>query len=170
MNLVLSDRNLDSFSQQHPTIQFIDLSRLKITNCVGCFGCWTKTPGKCVIRDDAVKVYPQIAASDRILYVSKLKYGGYDTIMKTMLERSIPVQQAFIRLLHGETHHVQRNVALKHAVIIGYGNISDEEKNIFKQLIKRNAKNMCFESYQIIFVKENELEQTVRDVISSWEK
>ena len=107
MNLVLSDRNLDSFSQQHPTIQFIDLSRLKITNCVGCFGCWTKTPGKCVIRDDAVKVYPQIAASDRILYVSKLKYGGYDTVMKTMLERSIPVQQAFIRLLHGETHHVQ---------------------------------------------------------------
>ena len=72
--------------------------------------------------------------------------------------------------MHGETHHVQRNVALKHAVIIGYGNISDEEKNIFKQLIKRNAKNMCFESYQIIFEKENELEQTVRDVISSWEK
>ena len=113
MNLVLSDRKFNFLNQQYPTIQFIDVSRLNIANCVGCFGCWTKTPGKCVIRDDAVKVYPQIAASDRILYVSKIKYGGYDTVMKTMLERSIPVQQAFIRLLHGETHHVQRDVVPK---------------------------------------------------------
>lgn len=82
-----------------PSTEFINLSNLKIANCIGCFGCWTKTPGKCVIRDDAVKVYPKIAASDRVLYISKVKYGSYDTPMKTMLERAIPVQQAFIRLL-----------------------------------------------------------------------
>ncbi len=22
-----------------------------IRNCVGCFGCWIKTPGQCIIRD-----------------------------------------------------------------------------------------------------------------------
>ena len=134
MHLILSDRRIDLSTEDESTYNLIDLSELNITNCVGCFSCWVKTPGKCIIRDDAIKVYPKIAYSDKIIYVSKIKYGGYDTIMKTMLERSIPVQQAFIRLLHGETHHVQRNVALKHAVIIGYGNISDEEKNIFKLL------------------------------------
>lgn len=170
MNLVLSDRRLDFFNQQHPTIQFIDLSRLNIANCVGCFGCWTKTPGKCVIRDDAVKVYPQIAASDRILYVSKIKYGGYDTVMKTMLERSIPVQQAFIRLLDGETHHVQRDVVPKAAVIIGYGNIFPEEQEIFCTLVERNAKNMSFESYRIIFAAENEVEAAVSKEVAAWEK
>lgn len=169
MNLVLSDRNLDFFKEQHPTIQFIDLSGLNIANCVGCFGCWTKTPGKCVIRDDAVKVYPQIAASDRILYVSKIKYGGYDTVMKTMLERSIPVQQAFIRLLHGETHHIQRKVVPKKAVIIGYGDISPEEQEIFRLLVERNAKNMSFESYHIIFVTENEVETAVSNEVAAWE-
>lgn len=170
MNLVLSDRNLNFLEQQHSTIQFIDLSRLNIANCVGCFGCWTKTPGKCVIRDDAVKVYPQIAASDRILYVSKIKYGGYDTVMKTMLERSIPVQQAFIRLLQGETHHVQRNVIPKKAVIIGYGDISVEEQKIFRSLVERNAKNMNFESYRIIFAAENEVEAAVSNEVAAWEK
>lgn len=170
MNLVLSDRNLDVFKDHHPTIQFIDLTKLNITNCVGCFGCWTQTPGKCVIRDDAIKVYPQIAASDRILYVSRIKYGGYDTIMKTMLERSIPVQQAFIRLLHGETHHIQRNVVPKKAVIIGYGDISPEEQKIFRLLVERNAKNMSFQSYRIIFVTENEVEVAVRNEVSTWEK
>lgn len=36
---------------------YINLSTLKISNCVGCFGCWTKMPSKCVIRDDTVKVF-----------------------------------------------------------------------------------------------------------------
>lgn len=170
MKLVLSDKNLDSLSRQHPTIQFIDLSGLKIANCVGCFGCWTKTPGKCVIRDNAVKVYPEIAASDQILYVSKIKYGGYDTVMKAMLERSIPVQQAFIRLLHGETHHVQRNVVPKAAVMIGYGEVSPEDQEIFRALVERNAKNMSFKSYRIIFVTENEVEAAVSKEVSTWEK
>lgn len=168
MNLILSDRPVN-LPVDHHSIEFIDLSQLKISNCMGCFGCWTKTPGKCVIRDDAVKIYPKIAASSRVLYISKVKYGGYDTIMKTMLERAIPVQQAFIRLLHGETHHVQRAVVPKQAVIIGYGNISDEEKEIFTQLIGRNAKNMCFENYRVIFSQENELEQAVRREVLSWE-
>lgn len=169
MNLILSDRSFDlPLSKQ--SVEFIDLSRLKISNCTGCYGCWTKTPGKCVIRDDAVKVYPKIAVSDRVLYVSKVKYGSYDTIMKTMLERAIPVQQAFIRLLHGETHHVQRAVVPKQATIIGYGNISEEEKEIFTKLIGRNAKNMCFEDYRVIFSREKELEQVVRKEVLSWEK
>ncbi len=170
MNLIVSDRNLAVFQENHPSIKFVDLSILNIANCVGCFGCWTKTPGKCVIRDDAVKVYPLIAASEQILYVSKIKYGGYDTIMKTMLERNIPVQQAFIRLFQGETHHVQRNVAAKKAVIIGYGDISAEEQKIFCRLVERNAKNMSFESYSVKFVSENEVEDAVRNEVAIWEK
>lgn len=169
MNLILSDRFFDLPVEGQDT-EFIDLSELKIANCMGCFACWTKTPGKCVIRDDAVKVYPKIAASNRVLYISRVKYGSYDTIMKTMLERAIPVQQAFIRLLQGETHHVQRAVVPKQATIIGYGDISEEEKKIFTQLIGRNAKNMCFQDYRVIFSQETMLEQTVREEVLSWKK
>lgn len=169
MNLILSDKWLD-LPFDNDTVDFIELSSLNITNCIGCFGCWTKTPGKCVIRDDAIHVYPKIAKSRNILFVSRIRYGGYDTVMKTMLERSIPVQQAFIRLLNGETHHVQRNVYEKKAVIIGYGNVSEEEKNIFLKLVKRNANNMCFKEYKVIFVNENEIEQTIKKEVLSWER
>ena len=92
------------------------------------------------------------------------------SIFKTMLERAIPVQQAFIRLLHGETHHVQRAVVPKRATIIGYGDISDEEKKIFTQLVNRNARNMCFESIRVLFAREDTLEQTVRNEVLPWEK
>lgn len=87
-----------------------------------------------------------------------------------MLERSIPVQQAFIRLLHGETHHVQRNVVPKKAVIIGYGDTSAEEQDIFRSLVERNAKNMCFESYRVMFVAENEVEAAADKEVAAWEK
>ncbi len=171
MKLILSDRPLnipDEYFDENK--KFIDLSLLKISNCIGCFGCWTKTPGKCVIRDDAVKVYPYIAKSDEVIYISHIKYGSYDTIMKTMLERAIPIQMAFIRLVHGETHHVQRDVALKKATIIAYGNTSEEEKEIFKELVSRNSHNMNFESYNVIFTEESFLEETALNEVKKWKK
>ena len=76
MKLILSDCPLSVDVSGSADIKLIDLSKLKISNCVGCFGCWVKTPGKCVIRDDAVKVYPLIAQSSTVLYVSHIKYGG----------------------------------------------------------------------------------------------
>lgn len=170
MTLIVSDRHLEVPEIQRAAIELIDLSKLKITNCVGCFGCWTKTPGKCVIRDDAVQVYPRIAASDRLMYVSRVRYGSYDTIMKTMLERAIPTQQAFIRLHHGETHHFQRDVVPKEAIIVGYGDLSAEEQDIFRQLIARNANNMNFTQYRVVFAQEQDLEQTVRNEVLTWER
>ena len=167
MKLILSDKPLN-ISIENKEIKYIDLSSLKITNCVGCFGCWTKTPGKCVIRDDATKVYPYIAKSDTLLYVSHVKYGCYDTIMKTMLERAIPIQQAFICIHNGETHHIQRDVAPKKATIIAYGSLSKEEKVIFKELVSRNSHNMNFESYNIIFTSEENLQKTVQNEVAKW--
>ena len=167
MRLILSDRPI-SVPQAEDT-QFIDLSALNIANCTGCFGCWTRTPGKCVIRDDAVRVYPLIAKSERVLYISRVRYGGYDITMKTMLERAIPIQQAFLRLWQGETHHVQRSVVPKQAVILGYGEISPQEQQVFRQLIRRNANNMNFEHYRVLFVPEDQLEARVAQEVLSWD-
>ena len=96
MKLLMTDRPVSAALPQDAAA--VDLSALRIANCVGCFGCWTKTPGRCVIRDDAARVYPLIARSEQVLYVSRVKYGSYAPVMKTMLERAIPVQQAFLRI------------------------------------------------------------------------
>ncbi len=170
MKLIMSDKPVHIDISGTENIKHIDLSSMKIANCVGCFGCWTKTPGKCVIRDDATKVYPYIAQSDSVIYVSHIKYGGYDSIMKTMLERAIPIQQAFIRIHNGETHHIQRNVKTKEATIIAYGSTDPEEQDIFRRLISRNAKNMCFKNYEVIFVPESEIEETIHKTLRKWEK
>lgn len=169
MKLLMTDKPLITPFTKDEENKYVDLSQLKISNCVGCFGCWVKTPGKCVIRDDAPLVYPLIARSDKVMYVSRLYYGGYDIPMKRMLERGIPVQKAFIRLFENETHHVQRDVHLKQAIIIAYGDVSEKEKDIFRRLIERNAKNQNFRQWKIIFVPEDRLQETVNKEWNLWE-
>lgn len=169
MKLLLTDTPLPFEFPAGSENYLVDLSSQKISHCVGCFGCWVKTPGKCVIRDDATKIYPLIAKSKEVLYVSHVKYGSYDTPMKTMLERAIPVQQAFLRIHHGETHHVQREVKPKKATIIGYGELSEDEKEVFKQLIQRNVHNMSFETVTVRFCSKNQLVDTVKREVLLWE-
>lgn len=168
MNLLLSDISLPEGLPECSENHYIDLSRMNIKNCMGCFGCWVKTPGRCVIRDDAVKIYPLIARSERLIYVSRLFYGSYDVTMKRMLERAIPIQKAFIRLCHGETHHVQRNVVSKHAVFIAYGHISEREQDVFRSLVARNARNMMISSWEIHFVPEEKVWETMLSEVRAW--
>lgn len=168
MKLLMSDTSLpiafDDPSQEH----YMDLSSKNIGSCIGCFGCWTKTPGKCVIRDDATNVYPLIATCTSLIIVSAIKFGTYDTIMKTMLERTLPTQQAFLRIHKNETHHVQRHVNMKKAIIIAYGCISQKEKDLFTRLVQRNAHNFMYSSFRIIFTTKTELTQAVRKEVSIW--
>ena len=38
-----------------------------IGTCIGCFGCWNKTPGICVIKDDMKEILDKILWADIIL-------------------------------------------------------------------------------------------------------
>lgn len=161
MNLILTDKPLSEALQigEH---QYVDVTKEKINPCMGCFGCWIKTPGKCVIRDSAVTIYPLIAQAENVLYISRIVYGSYDVPLKTMFERAIPIQQAFIRIHNNETHHVQRSVTPKKAVIIAYGAKDDAEKDVFRKLVSRNANNMIFTEFEVIFCNEEEVDSVAK--------
>ena len=171
MNLIISDNPIEIYKEnRHIDIENIDLSTKSIANCIGCFSCWVKTPSKCIIRDDAIKIYPLVASSENLIYVTRVKYGTYDTILKTFLERTIPTQQAFIRLYNGEAHHVQRNVNVKNAIIVAYGDLQDDEKEIFTNLVNRNAHNMNFGSHKVIFTKFEDLNDIINKEVVLWKR
>ena len=89
--------------------------------------------------------------------------------MKVLLERSLPIQKAFIRLYQGEAHHVQRNVEEKNAIIVAYGNASEEEKDLFRRLVARNSHNMLFKNYKIVFTQKENLNDFIKKEVSLWE-
>src|SRR5690554_7776971 len=55
---------------QH-TIEEIKLCEKKITECVGCFGCWVKTPGICVIPDESREMARSVINSDLLITLSR---------------------------------------------------------------------------------------------------
>ena len=46
-------------------VKVVNLHEKKINYCIGCFSCWTKTPGKCLHKDDMTKeLFPKWLESD----------------------------------------------------------------------------------------------------------
>ena len=43
----------------------------KIKPCIGCFGCWTKTPGECVIRDGYERMGALIHKAEEVEQISR---------------------------------------------------------------------------------------------------
>jgi len=166
--LILTDKTIELDIEQ---AEVININSKMINFCTSCFNCWIKTPGSCVIKDEQIFIYPKIASAKEIVYICKVRYGCYDVSFKAMLERCLPLQQAFMRVFKQETHHEQRGVEIKDAIIIGYGVEDEEEKEIFRRLIERNSFNMCLGSYKVIFALESEVEEILlKEVTERWIK
>ena len=58
----------------------------------------------------------------------------------------------------------------KKATIVAYGDYSDEEKDIFRQLVGRNAHNMNFTGYDILFTASDDADGVVEKIVSQWKK
>ncbi len=148
--------------------EIIDTRKVDVAPCVGCFGCWIKTPGQCVRSDDAAEIAKKLAQAEQVVYVTRVRCGCYDIPMKTVLERMLPMQQAFLRIHEGEVHHVQRDVAKKEAIVIAYGAKDEEEQTVFKHMIARNAKNMNWVEYRVVFCEESEAPTRTKEEIATW--
>ena len=60
-------------------------------HCVGCFGCWVKTPGQCVIPDAYQTMARRIHAAEEVVVRTKWTYGGFSPFVKNVFDRSIGV-------------------------------------------------------------------------------
>lgn len=73
------------------TVDEIDVIAKKIGPCRGCFSCWTKTPGSCVIKDDMEGVLNRIKAADIVVWSFPLYYFGMPSHLKALTDRMLPL-------------------------------------------------------------------------------
>ena len=131
----------------------------KYAACQGCFGCWTKHPAECFIKDSLHQVCRMIGQEDALVIVTKNLYGSYSTAVKNILDRSIGTSTPFSTYRGGQMHHTLRYGRHDHWKVIVYGEISDEEKDTFRLMAQRNAINDGFERSEVIFLNDlSELE------------
>ena len=96
---------LDANGHQTNTIR---LNTMKIHRCVGCFGCWVKTPGRCHIRDEMEQVLDAAISCELLVYASPLNMGMTSALLKRICDRMIPLLLPYIRLVDGAQRHAKR--------------------------------------------------------------
>ncbi len=72
-------------------IRQIHVAEKDIHPCRGCFCCWNRTPGKCVVQDDMQEIYSEIMSSDVILLSFPLYFFGMPSQLKAALDRCLPM-------------------------------------------------------------------------------
>ena len=128
----------------------------KYAPCQGCFGCWTKHPAECFMKDKLRTVCRLIGRADELVIVTKNLYGGYSAAVKNILDRSIGTSTPFSTYRGRQMHHTLRYG--KHGLwkVVVYGEISEAEKATFRFMAERNAVNDGFERSEVIFLEDLE--------------
>ena len=134
----------------------------KYAPCQGCFGCWTKHPAECYMKDSLHTVCRVIGKADELIIISENCYGTYSPVIKNILDRSIGSSTPFSTYRGKQMHHTLRYG--KHDVlkVYAYGDFTEEEKKTFELVAKRNALNDGYRESQFAVLKSlKELEEVL---------
>ena len=147
-------------------VSTVILNHEELMPCTGCFGCWVKTPGQCVITSDcANSIASKQVDSDAFILLSEITFGGFSADIKAFLDRSIQNILPLFEIYKGEMHHPKRYELSPVWISIGYGDVSDYEKQVFHRLADRNALNKRPKRYfSLSVLNGNELKEKTQEI------
>ncbi len=123
---------IEGMKAEGAEVEVVNIFEKKINYCIGCFTCWTKTPGKCIYQDDMSKeLFPKLMASDLAILAFPLFHYTVNASMKTFIERTLPHVQPFFELRDGVTRHPLRH-KLPSIVTVSVAGLPEYE--VFEQL------------------------------------
>ncbi len=119
------------------------LSQMRLGQCVGCFDCWVKTPGRCRLRDDGPALHRALARSDLVVFASPMRVGFTSALLKRATDRCIPILLPFIDVVGGECHHALRyGHPVDLALLVERGDATEAELDATERIYRRLAKNL----------------------------
>ena len=111
----ITDLVVDGARKGGASIVDIDLQQKKVTPCIGCYHCWTVTPGACRFQDDMPELLEHFLNANIVLCSTPLYYYSVSSAMKTFLERTLPLtMQGFEDAPSGLMRNRTREVDVAH--------------------------------------------------------
>lgn len=139
-------------TSQSNSVELIDIRKSDIGHCLGCYSCWTKTPGQCIIRDDMAGFIEKYLDADLVIWSFPLYYFGMPSKIKAFLDRLLPTNLPTISVHEDGTngHPSRYNLSNQRHVLIstcGFYAIKGNYDALFQQFDimfdKRVTKIIC---------------------------
>jgi multimeric flavodoxin WrbA/putative sterol carrier protein len=136
---VLLQEFLKGAQSQGAETETVYLKQKDIHPCVGCYTCWTKTPGVCIFKDDMPELLEKVRSCDIMVYATPLYYYNMTSLLKAFQDRLLPLLDPHL-IKTGETyrHPSRYQVNRKMALVstCGFPEIShfDGLRHIFRHL------------------------------------
>lgn len=147
-------------------LDVIHLHDEQIADCTGCFFCWTKTPGVCVINDAGHEVASKWAQSDLLVFLTPVVFGGYSSELKKALDRQLGYVLPFFMKTGRDYHHKLRYERPPRLVAVGVLPHSDEEaERLFGDVASRCAFEVGIVAHSAGVVHSSEGMEKMRGVI-----
>lgn len=103
-------------------VEEIFVNRQEIRPCLGCFSCWSKTPGICCIQDDMQDVIRKLLWADVTIWSFPLYYFTVPGGLKNLIDRQLPMVQPFMTENEAQTgngsHPLRYDMSNKKTVVI----------------------------------------------------
>lgn len=166
MKIIIHDLNQQEFAALYSNSDkdtVIISDNDTIHNCIGCFGCWIKTPGVCVLKDGYSNMGELLSKCNELVIISRCIYGSYSPFIRNVLDRCIPYLLPYFVPLSGETHHKNRYENTFALSVYFYGeDITEREQETAKALVKANGINFYSSESELYFHKDL---QTIMEVL-----
>jgi len=147
-------------------ITSFELRSMDISYCIGCFGCWVKSPGECRSEDDSVVVSRAYINSDFVLYTSPVIMGFYSALLKKVTDKFIQLVEPYMEFVDGESRHLARydRYPLVGLLLEKGADCDDEDISIIADTHKNTALN--FKS-KLVFTKltHDSVDEVLRAIV-----
>ncbi len=87
-------------------VEIIDLIKLNIKPCRGCFACWGRNDAHCIQIDDQNALLDKYVNADIIIYSFPLYCYAMPSHVKAFVDRLLPLGKMAMKEIDGRLHHV----------------------------------------------------------------
>ena len=134
----------ESLESQNHEITTFTLRDLDTRYCIGCFGCWVKTPGECSsAADNSIEIRRKFINSELIIFASPVIMGFTSALLKRVHDKFLPLVLPYTGLYHEESHHHPRydNYPAMGLLIQPDSDTDEEDIEIITDIYRRDSLN-----------------------------